>query len=502
MTQLVTPTLAIDEIEIREGSNPRTTIDQGGLEQLAANIERNEVLQPILVSETEPGKYVLIAGERRLLAAKLAGRDRVPITLSRCSNPSAAALAENLHREEMNPIDTARGIKSLKEEMGLKTDKAVAEEIGFSAAWVSLHLRALKLPEGVQTHIAQGHVPIDAERELRKVAAVSPRIAECVCELAKRNGVKASEFRQGFDRLLLDTAGAKFQDPPAMYDVNRSRLADLVADPTKARDLGDRYLAAAPHFHETNPIIRFSEEEVDAARAAGCLIEHEFDHGGWTQTVAFITDAELAADLTERHIEGIEKRAAAAREQCRTEDEANAKDRADANGASPAKTAHQEREARRKTARTANQDLARRISSHRGRKNPKGRQLKRAKAAILAHISDNPTLAARGLRLTLSQLQEVELKQLKTTGETKEKVTYVTAEEANDWLVKRIIDAQTIDEAIEIWTDAILAAALASEDELPVAMKVGGAGVFGAPAELLAADLKSVQPPAKANAKK
>lgn len=503
MTQLVTPTLAIDQIEIREDSNPRTTIDQGGLEQLAANIERNEVLQPILVSETEPGKYVLVAGERRLLAAKLAGRDRVPITLSRCSNPSAAALAENLHREEMNPIDTARGIKGLKEEMELKTDKAVAEEIGFSAAWVSLHLRALKLPEGVQTHIAQGHVPIDAERELRKIAAVSPRIAECVCELAKRNGVKASEFRQGFDRLLLDTASAKFQDPPAMYDVNRSRIAELVADPTKARDLGDRHLAAVPHLHETNPIIRFSEEEIDTARAAGCLIEHEFDQGGWIQTVAFITDAELAADLTERHIEGIEQRAAAAREQRRKEDDAAAKDRADANGgASPAKTAHQEREARRKTARTANQDLARRISSHRGKKSPKGRQLKRAKAAILSHLADNPTLAARGLRLILSQLQEVEMKQLKTTGETKEKVTYVTAEEANDWLVKRIVDAQTIDEAIEIWTDAILAAALASEDELPIAMKVGGGGVIGAAAELLAADLKAVQPPAKTKAKK
>lgn len=211
MTQLITPTLAIDQIEVPEGSNPRTVIDKEGLERLAANIERNEVLQPILVSETEPGKFVLIAGERRLLAAKMAGRNRVPVTLSGCSNPSAAAVAENLHREEMNPIDTARGIKSLKEEMGLKTDKAVAEEMGFSSAWVSLHLRALKLPEGVQTYIAQGHVPIDAERELRKVAEVSPRIAECVCELAKRDGVKATEFRQGFDRLLLDTSGAKFR---------------------------------------------------------------------------------------------------------------------------------------------------------------------------------------------------------------------------------------------------------------------------------------------------
>ncbi|MEZ5078123.1 MAG: ParB/RepB/Spo0J family partition protein [Solirubrobacterales bacterium] len=503
MTTLTTPTLAIDEIVVPEGSNPRTVIDQGGLERLAANIERNEVLQPILVSEAAPGKFVLVAGERRLLAAKMAGRDRVPVTLSRCSNPNAAALAENLHREEMNPIDTARGIKSLKEEMGLKTDKAVGEEMGFSAAWVSLHLRALKLPEGVQTHIAEGHVPVDAERELRKIAEVSPRIAECVCELARRNGIKASEFRQSFDRLLLDTSKAKFQDPPAMYDVNRSTITELVAEPTKARDLGDRYLAAAPHFHETNPIIRFSEEEVDAARAAGCLIEHEFDQGGWVQSIAFITDAELAADLTERHIEGIEKRAAAAREQRRKEDEAAAKHRGDKNGdAPPAKTPHQEREARRKAARTANQDLARRIASHRGRKNPKGRQLKRAKAAILSHLADNPNLAARGLRLVLSQLQEVEHKQLKTTGETKEKVTYVTAEEANDWLVKRVIDAQTIDEAIEIWTDAILAAAFASEDELPIAMKVGGGGVFGTPAELLAADLKAIEPPAKRKAKK
>jgi len=307
MTDLATPLLEVDKIEVAEGHNPRTHMDPDALARLAGNLSKTDVVQPLTVRPIDGGKFAVVAGHRRLEAAKLAGIKKVPVHVRRNGNARAAALSENLHREDLDPIDTARGLVELAAELELPTNKKIAEELDVSDSWVSQHLRLLKLPEGVQRYIAEGHVPVEAERDLRGIAEVSPRIAECICELAKRRKVKSREFVVNFGDLFEAVAQARFEDKPTMIDPGAVRLSDVITDEKKRRDLGDRHLAAKPYTHTDNPTLRFGEAEIDAARAAGCLVEHQVDHEGWTSTVAFITDAELAGDLAERHIERIVK---------------------------------------------------------------------------------------------------------------------------------------------------------------------------------------------------
>jgi len=495
MSELVTPTLPIDLIDIEDGFNPRTDINRADLERLASSIRRNELIQPVAVRPGKDGRYILVAGGRRFAAARLAGLKEVPVTLRKKGNARAAALAENLHREGLNPIDTANGIKQLAEEMGLSTHKEIAAELHFSTAWVSQHLRLLKLPDGVQAFIARGEVPLEAERPLRRIAAVSSRTAECICELAVRESVKPSHFLDQLGRLLESVPTNRFTDPPTLISARRGLLSEIVADEKKRQELGDRYLAARPLLHTTDPNIAFSDAEIDAARAAGCLIEHEVDHGEWVGVVRFITDAALACDLVERQIEKAEKKAAAEREEReKAAKKAGSSASKTAGDGEPAPSPYQQRKAKREKARRWNQDLGHKILA-RKKGASEARNLNRVKALILGSVADHRDLPARGLRLVLTQLQEVEHKQLKTSSESREKVTYATSEQALEWFSNRIRASTTIDEALRIWTDAVLAAHLANEDELPLSMQVGDRdGLLEEPERLLAADLKAVGP--------
>jgi ParB/RepB/Spo0J family partition protein len=498
MSDLATPLLEVDKIEVVEGHNPRTHMNPEALARLAGSLSKTDVVQPLTVRPIDGGRFAVVAGHRRLEAAKLAGIKKVPVHVRKSGNARAAALAENLHREDLDPIDTARGLAELAAELELTTNKKIAEELDVSDSWVSQHLRLLKLPEGVQRYIAEGHVPVEAERDLRGIAEVSPRIAECICELAKRRKVKSREFLVNFGELFEAVAQARFEDKPTMIDPAAVRLSDVLADEKKRRDLGDLHLAARPHTHTDNPTLHLGEAEIDAARAAGCLVEHQVDHGGWTSTVSFITDAELAGDLAERVIERIVKEEA---ERKKREEEW----RAHSQGREPAVTAEQkteqrkaaykERQEKAAAARTWNEVLGANMLKRRGGASRKQFALVRVKAMAVALIADNPTLAARGLRLVTTQLQEVEVKQLKTTGKNKEKVSYADSEQSRAYLIKRVMDCSSVNEVTEIVGDAMIASLLADENELPQSKRVRGCLRGSAEVEkLLAADIKSVRP--------
>lgn len=99
-------------------------------------------------------------------------------------------------------------------------------------------------------------------------------------------------------------------------------------------------------------------------------------------------------------------------------------------------------------------------------------ELKQVKALVLSHINDNENIAACGLRLTKSQLQEVEQRQLKTTGKDKEEVTYASPEECRKWLEQRVEMARTVPEVLRIWFEAMASVVHADEDELPQGKRV------------------------------
>jgi ParB family chromosome partitioning protein len=472
MTDLATPLLEVEKIEVVEGFNPRTHRNPAALARLAGNLGKIDVVQPLTVRPIEGGKFAVIAGHRRLEAAKLAGIKKVPVTVRENGNARAAALSENLHREDLDPIDTARGLTELAAELNLTTNKKIAEELDVSDSWVSQHLRLLKLPKGVQPYIAAGDVPVEAERDLRGIAEVSPRIAECICELAKRKKIKSREFVVSFGDLLEAVAQARFEDKPTMIDPGAVRLSDVIADEKKRRDLGDRHLAARPYTHTDNPTLRFGEGEIDAARAA--------------------------ADLAERLVERIGKEEA---ERKKRDEESRARSQ----GRDPALTPEQKKEQRQAdykereeeaaAARTWNGSVGANLLKRRGSASRKQFALARVKAMAIALIADNPTLAARGLRLVTSQLQEVEVKQLKATGKTKEKVSYADAEQSTAYLVKRVDDASSVNEVTEMVGDAMIASLLADESELPQSKRVrGGLSASAEVEKLLFADIKSVRP--------
>lgn len=130
---------------------PRKDFDEDEIEELAASIESLGILQPLLVRTSGPGRFELIAGERRLRASKLAGLDEVPVLVVETDDRGSLerAIVENVHRSNLSPIEEAAGYKQLIEEGGL-TQEQLGERLGKSRVTVSNSLRLLDLPTSVQ----------------------------------------------------------------------------------------------------------------------------------------------------------------------------------------------------------------------------------------------------------------------------------------------------------------------------------------------------------------
>ncbi len=161
--------LSVDEIS-RNPYQPRQDFEPGALAELAASIGEHGVLQPILVNETPEG-YVLVAGERRLRAAQMAGLERIPAVVRTFAEREqlALALVENLQRADLSPLDEARAFRRMMSEFGL-TQEEVAGRIGRSRSAVANTIRLLELAEPVQAAIAAGTISEGHGRALGGVA--------------------------------------------------------------------------------------------------------------------------------------------------------------------------------------------------------------------------------------------------------------------------------------------------------------------------------------------
>lgn len=153
--------IEIDQI-VPNRYQPRKTFDDAKLEELAASIREQGVLQPIVVCKKDSG-YELILGERRLRAAKKAGLTTIPAVLKEASAEEmlALALVENLQRDDLNPIEEAEAFRRLIEDFHL-TQEDVAQKVGKDRSSVTNFLRLLKLPEEIQQglideKISMGH---------------------------------------------------------------------------------------------------------------------------------------------------------------------------------------------------------------------------------------------------------------------------------------------------------------------------------------------------------
>lgn len=151
---------------------PRRQMDQQALDDLASSIAKQGVLQPIVVRKLVSGDYEIIAGERRWRAAQQAGLDRIPVVVHDLSDQDAMVigLIENLQREDLNPIEEARGMQRLIEEFDM-THQQVADSVSRSRAAVSNLLRLLFLQSDVRNLLEQGKLDMGHARALLSLDA-------------------------------------------------------------------------------------------------------------------------------------------------------------------------------------------------------------------------------------------------------------------------------------------------------------------------------------------
>ena len=158
--------LPISKVE-PAADQPRERFDPEALGDLADSIRQHGVLQPIAVRALGGGYYQIIAGERRWRAAREAGLDTIPARVVEADDRSAKVLAlvENLQRQDLNPVEQAKGLNSLMKDYGL-TQEAAAEQVGFSRPAVANALRLLSLPEPVLAMLEEGSLSAGHARAL------------------------------------------------------------------------------------------------------------------------------------------------------------------------------------------------------------------------------------------------------------------------------------------------------------------------------------------------
>jgi len=176
-------TMRIDQLQ-RGRYQPRTKMDDNSLEELAASIRKQGVMQPILVRPIGSNRYEIIAGERRWRAAKIAGLAEVPALVREVPDSTALAMAlvENIQRENLNPLEEAGGVQRLIGEFKL-THQEAAEAIGRSRTATTNLLRLLNLQKAVQALVFDGKLEMGHARALlaldgRQQESAAKRVAD------------------------------------------------------------------------------------------------------------------------------------------------------------------------------------------------------------------------------------------------------------------------------------------------------------------------------------
>ena len=151
--------LYVDINDIRPNSaQPRMRFDEDKLAELASSIKTNGVIQPLIVRESGAG-YELVAGERRWRASRIAGLRKIPCIVRNFDDRQNAivAIIENMQREDLNPIEEAKGLRSMTEKYGF-TQEQVSASLGRSRTYIANSIRLLKLPEEIQEYVSSGQM--------------------------------------------------------------------------------------------------------------------------------------------------------------------------------------------------------------------------------------------------------------------------------------------------------------------------------------------------------
>lgn len=182
---------------------PRKTFDEEALADLSASIAQYGVLQPLLVAPAENGRYLLIAGERRLRASRMAALTEVPVIISEYTSQQIAeiALIENLQREDLHYLEEAEGYEQLMEQFHL-TQEAMAARVGKKQSTIANKLRLLRLSQQVRKVLVEAELSERHARALLKLEDDVKRLEALEIIIARRYNVRQTE--EYIDKLLSD----------------------------------------------------------------------------------------------------------------------------------------------------------------------------------------------------------------------------------------------------------------------------------------------------------
>jgi len=309
---IATPTaLKPSEINVVEDFNPRTEMDKKKLDELAASIKQDGIIQPLVVAEAdEKGKHQLIAGHRRFAAAKRIKLRELPVVV-RSVNGDAKALAviENLQREDLNPIDEANGFAQVMEAEGIKSQKELAERLGVSTSQVSDRLKMLKLHPDVQELFKTGELPASVAGFVEKAQRVNEVFAYAIAEV----------LAHPHDNELWSTDLGDLEDASdvinAAWNLIESGdfpadLGECTATSNMMRSTISSYSFRIAWPQGSNKVKKdlsdwqwqpsWTDQDRAAARQFGCLFEHKCKSGGETVTLQIACDAEFVFGLLEQ----------------------------------------------------------------------------------------------------------------------------------------------------------------------------------------------------------
>lgn len=225
---------------------PRTEFLQEEINNLAQSIKDKGILQPLVVTSLSEGKYELIAGERRLRAAKLAGIKKVSVVIKNGvsdQDKAELALIENIQRQNLNPIERARGFFDLQNKFNMTQD-AIAKQLDISRSSVANTLRYLNLPQSVQNALANGDI---TEGHAKIIAGLdSVELQEKVLANILEN---ALNVRQTEKIIKKDPNTVQNQVSPLVKEWI-SQLSNTIHNKVEVRKKGKRYIVTLNFFEE------------------------------------------------------------------------------------------------------------------------------------------------------------------------------------------------------------------------------------------------------------
>jgi ParB family chromosome partitioning protein len=218
---------------------PRTNFDDEALAGLAASIREVGILQPLVVRRAADGRYEVIAGERRLRAAKAAGLATVPVVLRDSGDNDLLrdALIENIHREDLNPIEQADAFKALLGELGLKQEE-LADRVGVSRSHIANTIRLLALPLDVQQLLTDDKITAGHARALLSLGDKDAMSTLALRVAAEDLSVRQTEeavrrFVEG-PTTKAETAAKKSPDAPAS-EVGLAEVEEILSEQLATR---------------------------------------------------------------------------------------------------------------------------------------------------------------------------------------------------------------------------------------------------------------------------